>query len=149
MHCLITIIKKLLRSVDGSGHAGALLTDLSKAFDCIDHELLIAKLDAYRYDKNSFYFINSHLKGRKQKTKINSCYSAFAEVLFSVPQGSILEPLLFNIYICEFFFKMGTLVLLIMLMTKHRISVYETFILSFLNFRETPKEFLDGFMLIT
>ena len=149
MHCLITMIKKWLRSIDESGHAGALLTDLSKAFDYIDHELLIAKLDAYRYDKNFLYFINSHLKGWKQKTKINSCYSAFAEVLFSVPQGSILEPLLFNIYICEFFFKMGTLVLLIMLMTKHRMFVYQTFILSFLHFRKTPKEFLDCFILIT
>ena len=149
MHCLITMIKKWLRSIDESGHAGALLTDLSKAFDYIDHELLIAKLDAYRYDKNFLYFINSHLKGWKQKTKINSCYSAFAEVLFSVPQGSILEPLLFNIYFCEFFFTMGTLILLIMLMTIHRMAVYQTFILSFLNFRETPKEFLDCFILIT
>ena len=149
MHCLITMIKKWLRSIDESGHAGTLLTDLSKAFDYIDHELLIAKLDAYRYDKNFLYFINSHLKGWKQKTKINSCYSAFAEVLFSVPQGSILEPLLFNIYFCEFFFTMGTLILLIMLTTIHRMAVYQTFILSFLNFRETPKEFLDCFILIT
>ena len=149
MHCLITMIKKWLRSIDESGHAGALLTDLSKAFDYIDHELLIAKLDAYRYDKNFLYFINSHLKGWKQKTKINSCYSPFPEVLFSVPQGSILEPLLFNIYFCEFFFTMGTLILLIMLTTIHRMAVYQTFILSFLNFRETPKEFLDCFILIT
>ena len=149
MHCLITMIKKWLRSIDESDHAGTLLTDLSKAFDYIDHELLIAKLDAYRYDKNFLYFINSHLKGWKQKTKINSCYSAFAEVLFSVPQGSILEPLLFNIYFCEFFFTMGTLILLIMLTTIHRMAVYQTFILSFLNFRETPKEFLDCFILIT
>ena len=46
------------------------------------------------------YFINSYLKGRKQRTKINSSYSAFAEIFSGVPQGSILGPLLFNIYIC-------------------------------------------------
>ena len=57
-HCLITMIEKWRSSVDGGGQAGALLTDLSKAFDCIDHELLIANLCAYGFDKNSLYFIN-------------------------------------------------------------------------------------------
>ena len=97
------MIEKWRRSVDGVGQAGALLTDLPKAFDCIDHELLIAKLYAYGLDKNSLYFINSYLKGRKQRAKINSSYSAFAEILFGVPQGSVLGPLLFNIYICDLF----------------------------------------------
>ena len=106
-YCLITIIEKWRRSVDGGGQAGALLTDLSKVFDCIDHELLIAKLYAYSFDKNSLYFINSYLKGRKQRTKINSSYSAFAEILFGVPQGSILGPLLFNIYICDLFIEIS------------------------------------------
>ena len=95
------MIEKWQRSVDGGGQAGALLTDLSKAFDCIDHELLTAKLYAYGFDKNPLYFINSYLKERKQRTKINSSYSASAEILFGVPQGSILGPLLFNIYICD------------------------------------------------
>ena len=104
-HCLITMIKKWRRSVDGGGQAGALLTDLSKSFDCIDHELLIAKLYSYGFDKNSSYFINSYLKGRKHRTKINSSYRVFAEILFGVPQGSILGPLLFNIYICDIFIE--------------------------------------------
>ena len=51
------------------------------------------------------YFIHSYLKGRKQRTKINSSYSAFAEILFDEPQGSILGPLLFNIYICGLFLE--------------------------------------------
>ena len=100
-HCLITMTERWRRSVDGSGQAGSPLTDLSKAFDCIHHELLIAKLYAYGFDKNSLYFINSYLKVQKQRTKINSSNSAFAEILFGVPQGSILESLLFNIYICD------------------------------------------------
>ena len=100
-HCLITMIEKWRSSVDGGGQAGALLTDLSKAFDCIDHELLIAKLYAYGFDKNSMYFVNSYLKGWKRRTKTNSSYRALAEILFGIPQGSILGPLLFNIYICD------------------------------------------------
>ena len=86
------------------GHAGALLTDLSKAFDCIDHKLLIAKLHVYSFDNDALKFIYSYLKGRKQRNKINSSYSSFAEFLFGVPQGSILRPLLFNAYICDLFY---------------------------------------------
>ena len=58
-HCLITVIEKWRRSVDGGDQADALLTDRSKAFDCIDHELLMAKLYVYGFDKHSLYFINS------------------------------------------------------------------------------------------
>ena len=105
-HCLITMIEIWRRSVDGGGQAGALLIDLSKAFDCTDHELLIAKRYAYGYDKNSLYFINLCLKGRKQRTEINSSYSSFFEILFGVPQGSQqLGLLLFNIYICDLFLE--------------------------------------------
>ena len=91
--------------VDGGVPASALLTDHSKAFDWIDHESLIAKLYAYRFDKDLLYFINSYLRGRKQITKINSSYSAFAEIIFGASQGFILGPLLFNIYICYLFSK--------------------------------------------
>ena len=104
-HCLVTMIEKWRRSVDEGGQAGALLTDLSKAFDCVDHELLIAKLYAYGFDKNSLYFINSYLKGRKQRTNINSSYRAFAAILVGVSQGSLLGPFLFNIYICDLFIE--------------------------------------------
>ena len=55
--------------------------------------------------QNSLHFINLYLKDQKQRTKINSSYSAFAEILFSVPQGSILGPLLFNIYLCDLFLE--------------------------------------------
>ena len=116
-HCLITMIGKWRRSFDGGGQAGVLLTDLSKAFDCTDHELLIVKLYAYGFDKNSMYFINSYWKGRKRRTKINSSYGAFAEILFGVPQGSILGPRLLT-------YTSVILIFLIMLMTIHRMPVH-------------------------
>ena len=85
------------------------LTYLNEAFDCIDHELLIAKLHAYGFDNDALKFIYSYLKGRKQRTKINSSYSSFAEILFGVLQGSILGPLLFNADICDLFYEIDDL----------------------------------------
>ena len=57
------------------------------------------------------YFTNSYFKERKQKAKINSSYSEFAEILFGVPQGSLLGPLLFNIYICDHFLENSDIVI--------------------------------------
>ena len=70
-HCLITLIEKWKKSVDNGGAFGALLNDLSKALDCLPHELLIAKLDAYGFDKSSLKLMHSYLSNRKQRVKIN------------------------------------------------------------------------------
>ena len=103
-HCLLAMVEKWRKTLDGGGETGAVLTDLSKAFDCIDHNLLIAKLNAYGFDKQSINFIYSYLTKRKQRTKVDSAVSSW-EILFSVvPQSSVLGPLLFNIYICDMFF---------------------------------------------
>ena len=82
-----------------------MLTDLSKAFDSISHELLVAKLYAYGFSKNSVKLIYDYLSGRTQRTKVNNSFSKWLEIMFGVPQGSILGVILFNIYINDLFFS--------------------------------------------
>ena len=73
--CLIIMIETWKTSLNKKGAAGAILTDLSKAFDCLNHDLLIAKLEAYGFSKAALKFIYDYLKDRKQRTKVNGSFS--------------------------------------------------------------------------
>ena len=73
--------------------------DLSKAFDTINHELLLAKLNAYGFDKNSLEILRNYLNIRWQSTKINTTFSSWSALLKVVSQGSVLGPILFNIFL--------------------------------------------------
>ena len=93
------------KSIDNSSTFGVLLlTNLLKAYNCLPHELLIPKLDAYGFDKSSLKLIYSYLSNRKQRVQVKDRYNSWSKILFGVPQESILGPLLFNVFICNMFY---------------------------------------------
>ena len=82
------MIEKFRKSVDKGKTFAVLLTNLSKVFDCLPHNINIAKLNTYGFSLSAARLIQSYLSKRKQITKINTAYSSWEELLFDVPQGS-------------------------------------------------------------
>ena len=107
--CLLTLLEKWKNAVDKGKMFGALLIDLSKAFDCLNHELLIAKINTYGFTLPALKLIHNYLSNRKQRVRVNDSYSLWQDILFGIPQGSILCPLLFNIFLADLFFTLNNI----------------------------------------
>ena len=92
----LRLLQKWQKELNSSGIVETILMDLSKAYDCLAHDLVIVILEAYGLDTTSLIFLFDYLSCRKQKTKMRSACSNWSEVLHEIPQESVLGPLLFN-----------------------------------------------------
>ena len=102
-HVILRLLEEWKSHLDNKKFVGAVLMDLSKAFDCIPHDRLIAKMEAYGFNFDTLVFFYSYLKRRKQNVKINNIFSSFQVLLSGVPQCSILGPILLNIFMNDLF----------------------------------------------
>ena len=101
---MLALIENWKKVLENKEFAGAVLMDLSKAFDTINHDLLIAKLHAFDFSSDTLKFLYSYLNNRLHRNKINQKFSSWKELSQGVPQGSALGLLLFNIYLNNLFF---------------------------------------------
>ena len=101
-HVLLRLLEEWREHLDNNKTVGGILMDFSKAFDCVPHDLLLAKLAAYGIDDNLILYRHFYLLNCKQCVCINNIPSEFNKVISGVPQGSIVGPILFNCFFNDF-----------------------------------------------
>ena len=105
-HTLLRVIETIRMYIDQSGVSGMVLMDLSKAHNCLPHYPLLANMEAYGFNLDSLKPMHSYLvRRRKQRVKISTSFSAWREIKSVVPQGSVLAPFPFNLFINDFFYE--------------------------------------------
>ena len=102
-HCLSCILEIWKKGLDKGGYICGIITDLLKAFDISNHNLLIANLGTNGFETEALRYMKSFLTNRKQRVRVNKTFSECERITTSVPQGSILRPLLFNIVLNDLF----------------------------------------------
>ena len=102
-NALLNLIEKWKHTLDKGKKVSTIFMDISKTFDTLNHNLLLAKLNAHGFSFNAIKFIQSYLSERFHRVNKNTNFSEWCKILLVVPQGSILSPLLFNIFINDIF----------------------------------------------
>ena len=101
-HSLLKMLELWKEALDKGKSVGTIFMNLSKAFDTLNHDLLIAKLEGYGFSENSFNCIQSYLRSRLQRANVNN-FGLWKDIFSGVPQGFILGPVIFNIYVNDMF----------------------------------------------
>ena len=104
-YAILSMLRKWQSCLNSSGNVRAVLMDLSKAFDCLPHDVLLAKMAAYGFGYRSLKFFYSYLINRQHRVRVGSYVSKYLHLTLSVPQGSVLGPIFFNIFVCDLLFS--------------------------------------------